>query len=114
VYSTGQLVQQGIFDVREPKSTGLWFNDSASQLLVAWPSAGRTQVDPNIFVVTEEEIVVVPDETAYYQAEELQGAYQQLDQADKLYEPFPDDVQAAIEADAALRAEASCAAAGGV
>ena len=113
-YSEGKLVQQGIFDVQESKSTGLWFNDSAPQLLVAWPSAGRTQADPNIFIVTEEEIVVVPDETDYYEAEELQAAYQQLEHADELFEPFPDDVMEAIEEDAALEAEASCAAAGGV
>jgi hypothetical protein len=113
VYSAGQSVQHGIFDIRVSKGTGLLFNDSASQLLVAWPGVKQAQSAADIFVVTEEDIAVVPEETPYYQAKELQGAYQQLDQADKLYEPFPGNVQTAIEADAALQAEASCAAAGG-
>ncbi len=113
VYSAGQLVQNGVFDIRERKGAGLLFNDSASQLLVAWPDVKQARSDADIFVVTEEEIAVVPEGEVYYQAEELQVAHQQLEQVDNLYEPFPGDVQAAIEANATQEAKASCAAAGG-
>ena len=114
VYSAGQLLQHGIFDVRESKSTGLRFDGGASAHLVAWSGEGQAQVDPDIFVVTEEEITVVPDDVNYYKAPELQAAYQQLGHMDELYKPFPEEVQAAVQADAARETAALCANAGGV
>jgi hypothetical protein len=114
IYSAGRLVQQGIFDVKALKSTGLRLNDGSAQFLVAWPNAERGPVNPDIFTVTEEESEVVPDDANYYDAQELQTAYTQLEHTDALFEPFPDEVTKTIEEGAALEAEASCATAGGV
>ncbi len=113
VYVEGQLVQQGIFDVLQPKSAGLWFGASPALLLTSWSGARPAQLDPDLFVVTEEEIAYIEEEVDYYTAEELQAAYSELELIDDLYEPFPDEVLEAIEAEALEERAALCAEAGG-
>ncbi len=113
VYTAGQLVQRGIFDVRERKATSQLFNAPAAFALAAWPGVQPAQFDPDLFVITEEDVEVLPDEADYYAAEDLQAAYEALEQADELFEPFPDDIQAAIDDYAEQEIEAACADADG-
>ena len=114
VYAGGELLQRGIFDVKQPISTsaldvglGMDFNryrDLGDDL---------QQIDPSIFELTEEPVVTVDQDVSYYAEQELVQAYEALDHVDEEYEPFPDDVLQAIEAASDLSNAARCAEAGG-
>lgn len=108
VYAAGHLAQRGVFEVRERKGSGLF---GGGRLLR--PADQPARLDLSLFVVTEEEIEVVPEAYDYYAPDELQRAYTQLDKTDELYDPFPPDIERLIMADNAQEAEAACAAAGG-
>jgi hypothetical protein len=114
VYADGEVLQRGIFDIKKPSATsilnmgvGMDFNRYRDL------TDDVQQIDPSIFELIEESLVTVDEELAYYDQTELVEAYEDLDNVDEQYEPFPDDVQQAIEEASDRSNTARCEEAGG-
>ncbi|HKZ83066.1 MAG TPA: hypothetical protein VJ793_05360 [Anaerolineae bacterium] len=114
VYASGKMLQTGVFDVKQPIATsalqvgvGVDFNRYSDL------APDVQQIDPGIFELIEEPLVTVDQELAYYDEKGLVEAYAAQDNVDEEYEPFPDDIQQAIEAASDLSNAARCAEAGG-
>ena len=114
VYANGELLQRGIFDVKQPIATSALNVGVGVDLNRYRDSAGDPQqVDPDIFVLTEQPIEAVPEDFSYYAEGELEQAYDALNQVAEEYKPFPDDVQQAIEEAARRENVARCGEIGG-
>ena len=98
VYSEGNLLQKGIFDVKQPTGTSALDVGLGMDFGRYSDAAGAAQhIDPDIFELTEESIVEVDDDFLYYEEDELEEAYSDLEHVDDEYEPFPDDILQEIE-----------------
>ena len=98
VYSEGNLLQKGIFDVKQPVGTSALDVGRGLDFGRYSDAAGIVQqIDPDIFELTEEWIETVDDDFLYYEEDELEQAYEDLEHVDEEYEPFPDDILLEIE-----------------
>jgi len=113
VYSEGKLLQRAVFDVKQPVSTSALTVGRGMVDGYRDAYGGAQQVDPDIFEVTDEPIVEVDEEFVYYDEEDLNQAYADQENVEKAYEPFPEDVQLAIEEEADQADAAECGDVGG-
>jgi hypothetical protein len=119
VYSGGNVIQKTSWDVKRPAS--------ASTLNIGWRVSALAmvayhsidlernvlQIDPDIFEVIEEPVVTTEEESMYYDEKELKQAYADQVKVDSQYQPFPQDIEQAIEAEDDRMNAAQCEDEGG-
>ena len=113
--SDGKLIQSTDWNVKEKRPAAAALNFGwlpiAAEIGFLWNSAhtdSPAPIDPSIFTVVEVPDEIIDQDLQYYDDNELEQAYQDLDNADQEYEPFSDEIQQEIEAQSDLDNASQC------
>jgi hypothetical protein len=119
--SDGKLIQSTDWNIKEEKQPAAAIWNISSLLLVAeagllWGNDRAydpAPIDPSIFTVIDVPDEIIAEDFEYYDAKDLEQAYQDLATVDQVYESFPAEVQQAVEVQTDLDNALQCEQAGG-